>query len=292
MKVTSLSSGSSGNCYLVQSKTTNILIDSGLTASAIEKHLAERGLSMTDLSAVFLTHDHSDHLKSAGTISRKWGIPIVANERTLKISRYKWDKISRMEAIKLADENLFTIKPRYNLEILPAGGVKSVGDIEVCSIPVSHDAAETVCYTVRADNCQATILTDLGCATEPIFEPLYNSDLIILEANYDLERLKTNRGYPAMLKNRILSDHGHLSNFQSAAILKQVLEYSGINRVVWLAHLSKDNNDPANATKTISTALENAGIKRFPLKVALRDKPSLSWQPQDQFFQAQMSFAF
>ncbi len=307
MRVISLSSGSSGNCYLVQHGSTNILIDSGLSASVIEGHLRRFGVAMNQLSAIFLTHEHSDHLKSAGTISRKWGVPVIANEKTLKAARPRWDKFNRVEevrAVQLADAvkngfDLNLLKPggfpvpeaaKYNLEVLPVGGVKSFGGLEVSSVPVSHDATDTVCYTFRAEGRQGMILTDLGCATEPIFEPLYHSDLIILEANHDLTRLRTNAHYPNSLKARISGDRGHLANEQSAEILRRVLEYSGLAHTVWLAHLSQDNNDPKNAVKMINNCLSNAGIPKFPLQVALRDKPSLSWQGQEQLFQAQMMF--
>ena len=293
MKVTSLSSGSSGNCYLIQHEGVNILIDSGLTASTIQKHLRACGTSLEEISAIFLTHDHSDHLRSAGSISRRWGVPIIANEKTLKASRYRWDKEVRLEAVREAQQIGTYNEPRgpYNTEVLPVGGVKSFGGREISSVPVSPDAADTVCYTFTAGGQQGMILTALGCATEPIFEPLYHSDLIILEANHDLQRLfKSAR--PQFLKARIASDHGHLSNEQSAGILSRVIEWSGTSHTVWLAHLSEENNDPKNAVKYITTCLENRGINKFPLKVALRDKPSLSWNAQESLFQAQMLFDF
>lgn len=270
------------------------MIDSGLSASVTERHLRERGVLLSQLNAIFLTHDHGDHLKSAGTISRQWGVPVIANERTLKAAQPRWDKISRLEETRAAQLGGVASSPtaKYNTEILPVGGVKSIGGLEVSSVPVSHDAADTVCYTFRAEGRQGMILTDLGCATDPIFEPLYQSELIILEANHDAERLYHNPHYPNSLKYRIRGDKGHLSNDQSAAILKQVIEQSGTSHTVWLAHLSEDNNDPKNARKVITTCLENAGIIKFPLQVALRDKPSLSWQAQEQLFQAQMSFDF
>src|SRR4051794_39538172 len=133
MKVTSLSSGSSGNCYLVQHEGTNILIDSGLTAATTARHLADCGVSIQELAAIFLTHDHSDHLRSAGMISRRWGIPVIANERTLKASFYRWDKEIRLQSIREAHLTGRMDEPRghYNTEVLPVGGVKSIGGIEV-----------------------------------------------------------------------------------------------------------------------------------------------------------------
>jgi phosphoribosyl 1,2-cyclic phosphodiesterase len=316
MRVISFASGSSGNCYLVQSGATNILIDSGLSASQIERYLLKQGVLISQLAAIFLTHEHSDHLKGAGTISRRWGVPVIANHRTLRAARPRWDKMARMEETRAAQfkaengaatgENPTLLsmeavpekkassraEPKYNLEELPVGGVKSFNGLEVSSVPVSHDAEETVCYTLRSEGQQVTILTDLGCATAPIFEPLYHSHLIVLEANHDLTRLHGNPHYPQALKGRIASDRGHLNNEQSAAILRQVIEHSGRARTVWLAHLSEENNDPKNAVKIIRTCLNNAGITRFPLQVALRDKPSLIWDGQQALFQSEMLLDF
>jgi phosphoribosyl 1,2-cyclic phosphodiesterase len=292
MKVVSLSSGSSGNCYLIQHGQTNVLLDTGLSAQTIEKYLREKGVAITQINAIFLTHDHSDHLKSAGTFSRKYGIPVYATPGTLRVARPKWDKMARLEEVRYAQIGYTMPAPnsKYNLITMRPGDVQSIGGLEISSFPVSHDGAETVCYTFRAEGRQATILTDLGCPTEPIFEPLYHSDLLIVEANYELERLWQNSRYPNFLKHRIDGDKGHLSNKQCAGILQRVIEYSGVNHTIWLAHLSEDNNDPKNACKVVSLCLENAGITNFPLQVARRDKPSLTWQGQEQLFQAQLAF--
>jgi len=321
MQIVSLASGSSGNCYLVQSNSNhNILIDCGLSASQVQKSLAKLGVRIAELSAVFLTHDHGDHLRGAGTISRKWGVPVYANPRTLTAARLRWDKIERLEAQRLvmfgqpaataqvalnsatqtetADEIplledsslpsvIVNANSKYNLQTLPTGEVARFGNLEIASFPVSHDAADTVCYTIREDGRQATILTDLGCATEPIFEPLCHSDLIILEANHDVPRLKASR-YPYSLKARITGDKGHLSNIQSAEILIKVIERSSPAHTVWLAHLSEQNNHPDVALREIGRMLEIQDIHKFRLQVALRDKPSLSWDGEAARYQMSM----
>lgn len=292
MKVISLASGSSGNCYAVHYQNTTILIDAGLSANLIEKYLHDKGLAIEQVAAIFLTHEHSDHLKAAGTLSRRYGIPVISSPLTLKAAKPKWDKIERLAEARAGQFGYAVpdTKVKYNLQEMAVGSARNIGGLEISSVPVSHDSANNVCYVLRAGGLQAMILTDLGCATTPIFEPLYKSDLIILEANYDHQKLIENEAYPAFLKARISSDRGHLSNQQSAEILKQVIEYSGINHEVWLAHLSEENNNPKNARKMITTCLENATILNFPLKVAGRDKPSLTWQGPDQLFQAQMAF--
>lgn len=301
MQVTSLASGSSGNCYLVQAGNVNVLIDCGLTVTNLKKYLGDLGLRPEQLSAIFLTHEHSDHVRGASSVSRQWQIPIIANQLTLDAARYRWQKYENLELQRAAQAGLPTSNSvkRYQLEMLPVGGVRSFGPLEVSSFPVSHDAAQTVCYTFRADKQQAVILTDLGCATPEIFEPLNASQLIILEANHDLQELHKSK-YPQSLKARIESKVGHLSNEQSAEILQKVLEQSGLERTVWLAHLSEQNNNPETAKTFVENYLKKAGLLKKPkkdnnrplldLEVAERDKPSLLWDSQTIFFQKRMFF--
>jgi phosphoribosyl 1,2-cyclic phosphodiesterase len=279
MIVTSLSSGSSGNCYLVQTANSNVLIDCGLSSQKVKECLEARQLKMTDLTAIFLTHEHSDHLKGAGAISRRWGVPVYANKATLSAATPAWEKQLVLEQQR-AVQNGWRVpdaKP-YNLQVLPTGSSVNLGGLEVAGFPVSHDATETVCYTFRAEGQQGVVLTDLGCATAEIFEPLCRSNLIILEANHDRETLFNNSRYPYPLKMRISGAYGHLSNQQSAEILEKVLEMSGTGHSVWLAHLSEQNNSPEKALDTVVEHLATCGMPiDFYLAVALRDKPSLAW---------------
>jgi phosphoribosyl 1,2-cyclic phosphodiesterase len=294
MKVRALASGSSGNCYLVQAGGYSLLIDCGLTASTLHKFLIAEGVEVGELGGIFLTHDHHDHLSGAGSVSRKWGVPVYANKPTLDAAQHRWEKMLKLEELRRGVP-FPKESHNYNVKKLPTGGSVWVGPIEIQSFPVSHDAAETVCYTFRADGTQAVILTDLGCATEPIYKPLAASDLIVLEANHDSQQL-WNSGYPYSLKKRVSGERGHLANEQSAAILRRCLEESGTHHAVWLAHLSKENNSPQQAVDSITAALNQAGINDFPLQVAGRDKPSLSYEsaqassPAQVYFQTRMLF--
>jgi phosphoribosyl 1,2-cyclic phosphodiesterase len=286
MRVKSLSSGSSGNCYLVQAGGHSLLIDCGLSATALQKFLALEGVNVAELSGIFLTHDHHDHLSGAGQVSRRWGIPIFANKKTIDEAAVRWAKIE-----KLYQQRASATKPpesrTYNTRLFPTGKATTIGSIEINSFPVSHDAAETVCYTFKADGVQAVILTDLGCSTPPIYEPLVQSRLVILEANHEEEKLWAGK-YPYTLKKRVTGDKGHLSNRQSGEILRYCLENTGLAPTVWLAHLSSENNSPQEATATITKLLEEAGIARFPLNIALRDKPSLVYETEQYYYQASM----
>lgn len=285
MRVRALASGSSGNCYLIQAGGHSLLVDCGLPPTTLQKFLLNEGVNIAELDGIFLTHDHYDHLRGAGAVSLKWGVPVYGNKRTLEAAFHAWEKTARLEELRGGRVPATRV---YNTKILATGKVASFGPLEISSFPVSHDAADTVCYTFRADGTQAVILTDLGCATQEIFEPLAKSDLIVLEANHALDNLLQNPNYPYSLKRRISGDRGHLSNEQSAQILRRCIEESGPEHTVWLAHLSKENNHPTTAIENITKVLEEAGINNFPLEVATRDKPSLAFEAGVSYQQARM----
>jgi phosphoribosyl 1,2-cyclic phosphodiesterase len=286
MRVKVLASGSSGNCYLVQGGGHNLLVDCGLSATNLQKFLQEEGVDVSTLSGIFITHDHHDHLSGAGIVSRRWGIPVYANRNTLKEARFRWEKIEKLQQERYGRP--VSLENRYtNLKELQTGDSISFGSLEIASFPVSHDAAETVCYTFKDEETQAVILTDLGSATPEIIEPLNNSKLIVLESNHDTEALWQGR-YPYSLKKRVSGDQGHLSNEQSASILIKCLEESGLNHTVWLAHLSRENNSPALALYTMRKKLAEVGIEQFPLEVALRDRPSLYYESKQVYIQTRL----
>jgi phosphoribosyl 1,2-cyclic phosphodiesterase len=148
------------------------------------------------------------------------------------------------------------------------------GDVEVTSFPVSHDAVRPVGFLIRTGERTVTIATDLGEATPELLEAVAASDLVVLEANHDVDMLRHGR-YPYHLRRRVASRTGHLSNTQAAAILEQHLK--GEETEVWLAHLSKENNLPKVALKTVQQALRATGLGAAQAQVALRDRPSVRW---------------
>jgi phosphoribosyl 1,2-cyclic phosphodiesterase len=258
VRVTSLASGSSGNAYLVESGTTRILLDAGLVAPVLERYLRRHGVDPLTLSAIFVSHEHSDHLRGVGGLARRFRIPVVATAGTLRAGA---DTLGRLpEAVPL-----------------PPGHECRAGGIAVRTFALSHDAAEPVGFWVRADDQNVCICTDLGEPTPAIRAPLAAADLLVLEANHDLDRLW--RGpYPPGLKRRIAGPHGHLANATAARLLRDLAD-DARPRTVWLAHLSQTNNTPDLALDTVQIPLAQDGITHLSVAVAERDRPSLVWEP-------------
>ncbi len=259
LKFCSLSSGSSGNCYLIGSENTNILVDAGISAKKTEEALSSLGLSFADISAVLVSHEHSDHIKGIDTISKKYGLPIYSNSGT-------------REAMIPLCKNSDLIDFRNFSQGLPF----CIGDITIEAFNVSHDAAETVGFLVKHGNSSLCTATDTGCVTPEIHRALCESDLVVLEANHDENVLKMGN-YPWFLKQRILGSQGHLSNEAAGEEIVKTMVDSPRKRRFLLAHLSKENNFPEMAYQTIVNVLErNSLFLGSTLKIELlnRDKPS------------------
>lgn len=249
----SLASGSSGNAYLLQTGKAKLLFDAGLRLSRLRSVLADEGLHPEDLTAVVVSHEHVDHCVSARDLALECGTPVWANADVLRAA------------------GLHDLR---EAAVLHVGRPMLFGDVEVTSFPVSHDAVRPVGFLIRVKGRTITIATDLGEATPELLEAVSLSDLVVLEANHDLEMLHRGR-YPYHLRRRVSSRTGHLSNHQAAKILESHLK--GEESDVWLAHLSKENNVPKLALKTVRLALAASGLGSVQTQVALRDRPSLRW---------------
>ncbi|MGI6118759.1 MAG: MBL fold metallo-hydrolase [Bilifractor sp.] len=260
MRVCSIASGSSGNCIFAGSGNTQILIDVGISGKKVEKGLNRLGLTGSDLNAIFVTHEHSDHIKGLGVMARRLSIPIYATAKT-------------REAI-LSAPGLGTIPEDLFHEVSP-DETTSVGDITVEPFRISHDAADPVGYRISHGKKSAAIATDMGMYTDYTISHLQNLDVLFIEANHDVRMLQAGR-YPYILKRRILSERGHLSNEDSGRLVGEVL-HDRMKYIV-LSHLSKENNYPALAFETVSAEVTmgdnpyRAGD--FPISVAKRDEIS------------------
>lgn len=236
----SLYSGSSGNSIYVGSEKTNILVDAGLSGKSIVGSLNEIGISPKSINGLLITHEHSDHVRGAGIISRMFNIPIYANNRT-------WDSM-RGSLGPLKDENIKVINTEEPFLI---------GDIEVKAYSIPHDASDPVGYCFLNSGRKVSIATDIGHLSQNVLNSIKGSDLVLLESNHDVEMLKVGP-YPYILKRRILSDRGHLSNDDAGkAILKLMGEKF---MTVVLGHLSQQNNYPELAYKTVLSILEENGV--------------------------------
>lgn len=251
----SLFSGSSGNCSFVQTNTTKILIDAGESAKKIGESLDEIHVNPSDIDAILITHEHSDHIKGLGTLSKKFNIPVYANKET-------WDAMKvQKEKIDKNNVNTFTLD-KFN-----------IGDIEVKPFSIPHDAANPCGFNLYHDNKKMSIATDIGHMNNDVIKHLSNSSFMLLEANYEPEILKCS-SYPYILKERIKGPNGHLSNLDAGKTISYLINH-GLNNVM-LGHLSKENNFPELAYKTVVEELlqNNLEENSIHLSVAKRYETS------------------
>ena len=239
IKFCSLVSSSKGNATLICDGKTNILIDCGISRRRLGEALLKVGKSGADIDAILVTHEHGDHIRGIGAVSRGFDIPIYANEAT-------WEAMESSLG-RVAPKNIKYINSNQSFEI------KSIG---ISCFDTPHDAAGSVGYCLNVENLKVSVATDMGHIDEGVIKSIQGSDIVLLEANHDVQMLKNGR-YPEMLKQRILGDFGHLSNEASAQMAVQLLK-SG-TRAILLGHLSEENNMPDVAYAAVKTALEGAG---------------------------------
>lgn len=240
MEFCTIASGSNGNSTYIGTEYTKILVDAGISGKRIQEALARLGVSGGEIDALFLTHEHKDHIQGAGILSRRFDVPVYATAET-------WAAIGG-DIGKIAPGNRRYVYP---------GESCTVNDICVRPFAIPHDAAAPVGYNVLAEGKKVTLATDMGHVTDGICEALADSDLLLLEANHDVEMLKRG-GYPRYLKERILGENGHLSNRAAGELLCTVM--SGRLKHVFLGHLSAENNTPALAYATVERALQEHRI--------------------------------
>lgn len=249
----SLYSGSSGNCLLIESENTKLLIDAGVSLKKIEEGLKTLDISPDSLNGILVTHEHSDHIKSLGNLSKKFDIPVFANQKTLDAMPKQIEKIS--------DKNInkFNINEKF-----------CINDIEINAFSIPHDAADPCGFNLFNDNKKISIATDIGHMDNSILKELEGSSFILLESNYDPEVLKYTK-YPFLLKKRIAGPNGHLSNNMAGKVINHLLK-NGLNTAI-LGHLSKESNFPALAYQTVVDEILSNGsdISKINLSVASRD---------------------
>ncbi|MEB3103205.1 MBL fold metallo-hydrolase [Ferviditalea candida] len=246
-----LASGSTGNSMIVETREHRILIDAGLSMKKIEQLLQERQTKLNEIDAVFITHEHSDHIKGLGALARKLRLPVYANSRT-------WAELEKLVG-DIAKEQV---------RIMETGERIQFGALTVESFAISHDAAEPVGYCFYEKDLKISLATDLGYMSPKVKEKIADSDALILEANHDVEMLRIGH-YPWNIKRRILSDTGHLSNEAAGEALSELI--SSKTRGVYLAHLSRDHNLLDLARLTVRNILEENGILNKHRQVQLMD---------------------
>jgi phosphoribosyl 1,2-cyclic phosphodiesterase len=252
VRVCVLGSGSRGNCTLVSTERTRVLVDAGFSKRETFRRLAEVGERTEGFDALVISHEHSDHINGLRGLALALKIPVYISAATREIIR--WD-------------------PRLNaFEEFSAGSKFSIGDIEILPFSVPHDAVDPVAFRIEAQGIRVGIVTDLGYIPEVVKQRVHGCHCLVFESNHDLEMLKVGP-YPWHVKQRVMSRHGHLSNKATADFLGG--DFDGAAQVLVLAHLSENNNHPEIARMSAEQALTSRnGRGRPQLHLASQTEPT------------------
>jgi phosphoribosyl 1,2-cyclic phosphodiesterase len=235
---TSINSGSNGNCYYVGNDNEAVLVDVGLTCKEVERRMDRLGLAINKVKAIFISHEHSDHIKGLAVFAKKHKLPVYISTATLKSSR-----------LILDGDNTFPLNHLQNIQI---------GGLKISAFSKFHDAADPYSFTVECNDVRVGIFTDIGSVCDRLIAHFKNCHAAFLEANYDTEMLENGR-YPYFLKRRIMSGHGHLSNAQALELFTNH-KASYLSHLL-LSHLSKDNNDPELVEKLFNSVAGDTFVK-------------------------------
>ncbi|HEX9757607.1 MAG TPA: MBL fold metallo-hydrolase [Nitrospiria bacterium] len=240
-----LGSGSQGNAVYIRNGRTRLLIDAGLTPAQIQQRLQGLGVSLQEINAVVISHEHGDHIQAAKKLCKTFGIPIWLTEKTRRVCK-SFDSL-------------------VNIQEFQAGEGFSIDEIHLDPIPLSHDAVDPVCFGIMTERVKIGVATDFGKVEKPIIRGLSFCDLLILEFNHDVQ-LVHHGPYLPHLKDRILSERGHLSNEDSSDLLFELLN-PNLKGVI-LAHLSHTNNYPELAYLSAKKVTSFPPYENLPLYLA------------------------
>ena len=246
MKFSSLGSGSSGNSSYIEMGNKKFLVDAGFSGKKIAEKLNNIEKRIEDITGIFVTHEHSDHIQGLGVVSRKYDIPIYLHEMTYSVIREKIGKIDKKNLNFIREDKVV------------------IGDCVINNFEVMHDAKKCLGYTFEYGEKKLSYASDVGCVNNIIKENLKNSDVIVLESNYDYNMLMTGP-YHWELKNRVKGRNGHLSNAEASKLIAQVLNEK--LKKVYLMHISKDNNTPELAYNSLYEILERENKSHLEIEV-------------------------
>lgn len=255
----SFGSGSSGNCSMLYTETDCLLLDAGVGIRMLKKDLKNYGLTPLQIHNILITHDHSDHIRCVGGLSRTYNLPVYAAEQVHKGIRKSWCVRSKI------DPSL--------VHVVEKDQPFQLGEFTVTAFEVPHDASDNVGYCIEHQGITFVLMTDVGHLTDNIKSYISRANYLVIEADYERERLLTGH-YPQVLKDRILSPTGHMSNEECATAIAE--NATPALRHVWLCHLSDENNHPVLAEKTVRRILESYGLKAgtdFQLDILKRNTP-------------------
>lgn len=245
----SFGSGSSGNCYYLRHGDCGIIIDLGVGVRRFSKSFTNYGFNFGQIKAAFITHDHLDHVRASGPISRKYSMPVYATElvhQGMRRNPYNRQKVNPELA-----------------RIIEHGTAVEVGPFTVMPFHVPHDASDNTGYFITCRDITFCLITDAGTVTEEMRQYIRQAQYLVIETNYDPDMLASGR-YPVRLQNRIRSGRGHLSNFQCAEVLRECIDPQHLDGL-WLCHLSQENNTPTHAYETVSQTLRDLQLSCLPI---------------------------
>ncbi len=266
LKFISFGSGSSGNCYYLSNGQDAIIIDAGVGIRAVKKNFLKYGINPAKIKAILVTHDHMDHSRTVGALSRLLNVKVYSSAEVLK--KLNWARLSRVEpdaCVAVDEEETFC-----------------VGSMEITPFRLPHDAVDNYGYSISDQGQVFTVMTDVGKPTDNVSKYIGCSDYLVLEADYDDDMLAANPRYEKKLKERIKGGKGHLSNRQAAQVLLE--NYHEGLQSVWLCHLSEENNTPELARTTVARFLGDNGISTetdLRLEVLSRRTVSGPWLMSD-----------
>ena len=250
MKICVLGSGSGGNSTFVEQNGTRLLVDAGLNAKVIVERLAQINVEASTLDGILISHEHQDHIQGAGPIARKFKVPVYISPRAREHAPFSLQLVRHYP--------------------LSAGIPVQIGALTITPFSTPHDSIDPLGFALRAQDCRACVITDIGYVTETIRERLRNTDIVVIESNHDLEMLRTGP-YPWSLKQRVMSNYGHLSNEALAYFFAEY--FDGTQRKVMLTHLSRQNNHPQLAYVSALRALERKS-RDTDLQISMQDEVS------------------
>ncbi len=257
VQFTILGSGSGGNCAYLETDETRLLIDAGFSGRQIRERLATISRSPESLHGILITHEHSDHVSGLLGLASKLNVPIYCNRLT-------------KDAIEAQ------LQTKLNCQIFQTGSSFELGDVQVDTFSIPHDADDPVGFLLRTTGGNIGFLTDLGHATKLVIERVRSSNVLVLETNHDIKMLQEDTRRPWSLKQRILGRHGHLSNEAGAEVAEQIM--SAELEQIYLGHLSRDCNKPELALRAVNKVLQKIGATHVKIEATMQDKPLATYQ--------------
>jgi phosphoribosyl 1,2-cyclic phosphodiesterase len=252
VKFTILGSGSGGNCAYLETDEARVLVDAGFSPRQIRQRLATLSRVPENLTAILVTHEHSDHVQGLIGIAAKLNIPIYCNRAT-------------KEAFE------FQLQTKFNCNLFNTGASFEIGDVQVDTFTIPHDAQDPVGYLLRTPAGNIGFVTDIGHMTKLVIERVRPANVLVLESNHDVKMLQDCPRRSWSLKQRILGRHGHLSNVAAAEAAAQIM--SAELKHLYLAHLSRECNKPELAEHVMAEQLHHIGAKHVRMQIAAQDVP-------------------